>query len=387
MTNQPKSSIKPKKLIAVKVDEKKKIIPKGNPRKAKYWRVTLGKRITGTKKQRRFFKTEKDANQFIGQALLASHAKGQSAFTISPALAIEAMELQKELEPHNVSLTTAVHFYLKQAPAATSKTVEQLIPDYLLTKSNLDYRKAQAIALNVFACDFGKKRIGAIFPPELSKWFAAKNWEPLNARNYMRDISMFFKWAKQLDYVPSNPMDKISRPKVKKENPGIFTVDEAKNLLETAKAHPELGLFPMYALGLLAGIRVQELERMTWEMCHWSEGEIRISTEVGKFRKPRNIPIGQQVRDWLQNFQPQEGQIVDSKNLRKRREKLLKLAGVTNQKNGLRHTFASYHAAKHRNPGDLQMILGQETPNVLFRHYISTVKRFDADAYFALRSS
>ena len=55
------------------------------------------------------------------------------------------------------------------------------------------------------------------------------------------------------------------------------------------------------------------------------------------------------------------------------------------KRNALRHSFASYHAAKHRNPGALQMLLGQETPSIMFRHYIAAVSKREADIFFNLR--
>ena len=57
---KPKSRLKP-----VKVDSKKKIIPKWDSRKPRWWRVDIGKKITGTSKQRRFFSSEAEANEFI----------------------------------------------------------------------------------------------------------------------------------------------------------------------------------------------------------------------------------------------------------------------------------------------------------------------------------
>ena len=57
---KPKSRLKP-----VKVDSKKKIIPKWDSRKPRWWRVDIGKKITGTSKQTRFFSSEAEANEFI----------------------------------------------------------------------------------------------------------------------------------------------------------------------------------------------------------------------------------------------------------------------------------------------------------------------------------
>ncbi len=63
----------------VKVDHLKRVIPKGDPRKPRWWRVNIGKRVTGTTKIRRFFETESLAKEFIAGMLEARKEKGKLA--------------------------------------------------------------------------------------------------------------------------------------------------------------------------------------------------------------------------------------------------------------------------------------------------------------------
>ena len=123
---------------------------------------------------------------------------------------------------------------------------------------------------------------------------------------------------------------------------------------------------------------------MKWEMIDWEEGEIRLPAEITKTGMPRNIEIFPALRAAIESDAPSSGEIVSPVNLRLRREKLLSLAGVKSKRNGLRHSFASYYAAQHRNPGKLQTLLGQETPSVLYKHYVTAVRRTDAERYFKL---
>ena len=380
-TRKPKSRLRP-----VKVDSNKKIIPKGDTRKPRWWRVSVGKKFTGTSKLRRFFNSEADANEFIKETEGASRERGKAAFDIPKALAVEAVQLSKQLEPHGASLTQAVKFYLQKAPIAGRKTVSELIPEYLRTKKNEDYRRAQEISLNVFAKDFGSKPVCSIFAPALEDWFASKKWNPLNERNYMRDLSMFFRWTEFKDYAAGNPFDKILRPSIERTPPEIFSVEESRRILKTASDNPEVGLLPMYAIGLFSGVRIEELRFLCWEMIDWKEGEIRLPGKITKTGMPRNIEIFPALRAALTGkVRRTEGPIVTSINLRLRREKLLTDADVPRKRNALRHSFASYHAAKYRNPGALQLLMGQETASILFKHYIAATSRADAEAFFNLR--
>ncbi|SRR6266849_1569586 len=123
-------------LKAVKVDALKHVIRKGDPTPPRWWLVSVGKRLTGTRKIRRFFPTEKRAKEYISDVITAAEERGRLAFAIPQGLAVEAMELLKLLAPHNATLTDAVKFYLRHVAATASKTVEKLLPDYLQTKAN-----------------------------------------------------------------------------------------------------------------------------------------------------------------------------------------------------------------------------------------------------------
>src|ERR1022692_633120 len=278
----------PTKLRAVKIDSSKRVIGKDSKMKPRWWRVSVGKKFTGTRKERKFFDTENAAKQYIGAVMAALREKGHAAFTISQSVAIEAIALTERLAPCGVSLTTAVEFYLRHNARTTGQTVDKLIPQYLQTKANLDYRKDQKFSLTVFAREFGSRPIGTILSSEIDQWLASKKWNPLNLRNYIRDFAMLFNWAKFHGHISENPFDKIRRPKVPRVTPAIFTVGEARLLLETAAVHAELGLLPMVALCLFSGVRIAEVQRMNWEMIDWSEGEIRLPGSITKTRSPRN---------------------------------------------------------------------------------------------------
>lgn len=367
------------------MDRFKRIIPKGSAAKPHWWLVTVGRRFTGTTKIRRFLTTEKKAKQFIADTIAAAEERGRLAFAIPQGLAVEAMELEKELVPHNATLTEAVRFFLCHAATTAGQTVAKLLPSYLETKANPEYRKDQKFSLRLFANEFGQTPINTIQAPAIEKWLKSKNWNPLNMRNHLRDVAMFFKWAKFHGHVAENPCEKIRRPKVARSTPVIFTVDEVRRLLETAAENPHLELLPMLAICFFSGVRVAEVQRMRWEMIDFAEGEIRLPGQITKTRSPRNIEIFAPLRWWLGANPPKEGEIVSKAKLRFRRKELFRLAAVPRKRNGLRHSFASFYSAKFRDPGALQLLLGQETPSVMFKHYIAATKRSDAIAFFDLR--
>src|SRR5438045_9409562 len=99
----------------IKVDRSGRMIPKGATTKVAYWRVTLGKKITGGKKQRRYFKTYKEAVEHVEGALAARIVQGQQAVSIPGRRRGEAMEWRRGLEPPGGPLTAGVGDTLRTA--------------------------------------------------------------------------------------------------------------------------------------------------------------------------------------------------------------------------------------------------------------------------------
>jgi integrase len=55
--------------------------------------------------------------------------------------------------------------------------------------------------------------------------------------------------------------------------------------------------------------------------------------------------------------------------------------------NGLRHSFASYHLAKHSDFNGLALQLGHRTTKMLFDHYREVVTPLEAERYWQIRPS
>ena len=61
-------------------------------------------------------------------------------------------------------------------------------------------------------------------------------------------------------------------------------------------------------------------------------------------------------------------------------------AGITEcPENGLRHSFGSYHLAKHGNANALALEMGHTTTKEIFAHYRELVRPEDAERYWNIR--
>jgi len=69
----------------------------------------------------------------------------------------------------------------------------------------------------------------------------------------------------------------------------------------------------------------------------------------------------------------------------RRGEPLLKAKPKCPPKNCLRHSFATYHVALHRNPGRTALILSHRNQNVLYQHYLGIATKEQGERFFKIR--
>lgn len=342
------------------------------------------------KRKRKHLHTASEAETFAEQVKTLKANQGAAAFSLPDKLRVEAHECAKRLAAVGASISMATDFYLQYAvPAGGKRTVQEAMNAYLDEKLNngadADYIKNQRTALRVFWRDFPDRTVNSIFRQDIETWLASKNWKPLNRRNYIRDVSMFFEYAVAKELCPSNPLAKIQRPTVRQETPEIFSVEQAEKLLKTADAHPELGMLPTVALGLFAGLRICELKRLDWSAVKMDDEHIVLGPEVVKrITMPRNVDILPNLAAWLRTYVKTSGPVIPT-GFRRRRDELCKFMKLEDwPDNGLRHSFASYHLVKFDKAQLTQLQMGQQTASVLFKHYRQVVSRKDAERYWNL---
>ena len=81
-----------------------------------------------------------------------------------------------------------------------------------------------------------------------------------------------------------------------------------------------------------------------------------------------------------------KGKVVSSpREWRTLREKARMTVGLEEwPHNALRHSYASYHLAKHKDIGLLTDQLGHTSPQMVFQHYRNIVKPTEAERYWKI---
>lgn len=63
---------------------------------------------------------------------------------------------------------------------------------------------------------------------------------------------------------------------------------------------------------------------------------------------------------------------------------VFRLVGIHNPGNVLRHSFCSYHVAKHKDAARIAVILCHASPRMLYQHYKGRATGTDAAVYFSI---
>jgi integrase len=230
-----------------------------------------------------------------------------------------------------------------------------------------------------FCEDFGSRLAAGIDSAEVTRWLEGRptQWEKMNHR---RVLSAFFSYAKGVGAMPSNPVDDVPKPRLPVARCEIFTVAETRKLLLGALEHEPL-LVPWLAIGLFAGLRTAELDRLSWGDI--TDTAIRIEPHTAKTASRRVIDLSPNLIAWLLPYKKANGAILPP-DCRRMRERLCPAVRVSWKSNGMRHSFASYHLAMHQDSARTALALGHSNPALVFRHYREMVSQKQAYEYFGL---
>jgi len=108
-----KNAIRP----PVRIDVNERVIPAHDKTtKVWRWRLNVPASITGTRKERLFFATEKEAKKHAEELLAARRAGG---------------DLTEKLEARGLSFTDAITYALRHAPKAKPVTITKAIEQFI----------------------------------------------------------------------------------------------------------------------------------------------------------------------------------------------------------------------------------------------------------------
>jgi integrase len=353
------------------------------------WRVNLPAGYTTTgKRQRNFFKTKQEAETFAQSQRIRLDNWGRASSMLTPSQAEQAAVAFHKLEPYDVTLNTVVADFIARHDAlARSVTFKTLFDRFVESKKNRSaaYLVSLKYTLPRFA-GLHDRKVCDIAPADIDAETAGMTPAVRNA--FLRNLRAVFNFGVKRSWLETNPVSKLDFEIVRSGEVVTLTPKQAEALM--LAADDDNDLLAYHALALFAGVRPLELQRLEWKNIDLVEGHIEITAAVSKTGRRRIIAIEPNLAAWLNHYIEKGGATAGkvmpiTSNLRNRLREIRRAAGLTEwTQDVMRHSFASFWLAQHGDINRLTLMMGHESPHMLWKHYHRAAKRKDAEPYWKI---
>ena|SRR5215472_730630 len=355
------------------------------------------------KRSRKFFKTKAEAETFARtkEIELLNHGIAHAEFPVRlRTMAQDAVDKVRHLLPEPAPGDTAdkhlaqaskiilravdEHVARLQASAKSCSAIE--LVRLLVNLKKQDGASQRHISdlqsrLGIFAGKFDGQPVATITSGEIDDWLRSLNVSPVTRNHYRRLILLAFNFAVRRGYAAENPAKETAKAKERGGVIGILTVTQAARLLECAT--PDV--LPYIAIGLFAGLRRAEIQRLDWSEIDFDSGLIEVKAEKSKTAQRRFVRIQPNLREWLLPLRKHKGNVT-SEDFRKQFDVARLAAGIIEwPDNALRHSFASYHLAHFEDAASTALQLGHHDSRVTSAHYRELVRPKDAERYWNIK--
>lgn len=373
------------------------IAEKTNPTGSRAYRVDIPASLTGTRREQRQFPTRAKARGYAKQRHGEIVRHGHAAFALTTAQRFDALRALAIVAPFGLTLEGAASLVVKTLPANGERvSLNELFTRFVkapgrrmgrVTVRKKSTANSLGWRLRRFLRTFGRRQATEVTTGEVQNWLRGLgNLSPVSLNNHRRVLHAMFAFGVSEGYLASNPIAKIPLYVVPHATPPILTVEEAGRLLRAAwDSEERLGLLGFTVLGLFAGVRRAELERLEWAAVKWERRMVTVDATIAKSGSIRNVTLSENAMAWLARLTQKSGRVAP-RGLTVRLRELWKLAGFQKPgRNELRHSFASYHYDLHQNGPLTAAQLGHSTgTHLLFAHYRSLVPLGEGKKFFDL---
>jgi integrase len=223
--------------------------------------------------------------------------------------------------------------------------------------------------LERFSETFADRNVAEVRGIEIDDWLRALKSAPQTRNNFRTVLQTLFAYGENRGFTDQNPVVKTAKAKVVRGAPSVLTPEQMRRLLDSAPR----SFIPYLAIGGFAGLRSAEIERLDWSEINMAQRLIEVTAENAKSAQRRLVTISDNLAAWLAPLMQKSGKVI-TVSARISRAKTVKAVGMTKwPENALRHSFASYHLAHHKNAATLAAELGHTSPAMLFKHYHAVV--------------
>ena len=197
---------------------------------------------------------------------------------------------------------------------------------------------------------------------------------------------MFLRWCMAKNYLSQHhrlfEAVKMRTEDLDQQEMDFYRPNELRAILDAAGGD----LRPLVALGGLAGLRREEILRLDWAEVWRVKGKVEIAARIAKGRKRRLVDICPALALWLNPYRKATGPVWGkSPDALEEALSKVKVDGVLPaRRNGLRHSFITFHMAMHANE-NLTAAEAGNSPQMIHDHYRALATRREALRWFNVK--
>jgi integrase len=340
------------------------------------WRVAFAKRLGDGKVKQLYLRTREEAERAAREYLLEIEQHGVAGVMDTEHRAlINRYALRMTVAEMDAALSAAI-----RARGRTAIHLAHAADEYeqRLTDCSSSHRANVRYRLRLLMADFPGRDLADVTPSMLDQHIRARG---RSAKNQWAVLRAFYVWARLQDYVQTNPMEQITKPRSQRQTPAeqaeasrCLTPSEFKQLLDGADDKMRIHLI----LGGLMGMRTAEILRAQRHDLDLSHGIIHIPAMKTQARgmRERWPQLTDAAIRWLDRVQlPASGSLTgrNDSNSRIAIGDLCARTGIRWSHNILRRSFASHHLAAYTDAGKTAHILGHTSSGTTYAKYYRAI--------------
>lgn len=309
--------------------------------------------------------------------------------TVSTDDLVYFRECAKKLRPH--SMHEAVDFFLKfhvnkSGAESVAEIADAYVADVSSRKDELSkrYPKTVKYEVDIWKRWVGTSPIQSLTAERVREVLKLSGFSKTSKRNLVRRFQAIENFAKRKGHLTEGYRSLVAEISIPKElkPPLVFTPEELMRLLIVLDKR-DLAYVTTMAFG---ASRRSEYEQMTKAHLDFEDDQARIDETIAKGKSRRTLDKIDTLKLWLALADadiPEAGSLISKKAVERvsGNKARLKQVGLVWKNNALRHSFCSYHLAKHRDATETSLLAGN-SPAIIFSNYNAVVSKKAAIEWF-----
>lgn len=349
----------------------------------------------GGKRVRRFFKTEAEAKAAQAEKITMQRRAGESWLALSTAERADLITGYERVKELNLTLNQIIDQWQSGRTASANGNTKPITlraageqwQQFLRTKGNTEMHTANCGRwIRRFAAGREEQTTDCISTDDIISYLSRYSGVTYNGN---RDAARsFFGFCEDFHLVSKSPFcgDRIPKRKIVRPGATIFTPEQAEDALRfCATQTPDCLLYVV--IGLFAGLRPFECDRLEWSMIDLDRGFMHLPAHITKPRRVRPVHLHPTAVAWIRYCRSLGRDTLGAEFAPRKQAAMIPLREHLGFSEWpvdiLRHSFGSYHVELTRDVGATALEMGNST-KMIMDHYYNIVRPEACARYWAL---